>query len=804
MTMTTIEELISKMTLSEKAGLCSGLDNWHTKAVERLHIPSIMMADGPHGLRKEQPSKGVSAFTPSYPSTCFPTASALACSWDRGLLFEVGQALAEECLQQGVSVILGPGVNIKRSPLCGRNFEYFSEDPYLAGEMAVGHIKGVQSKGIGTSLKHFAANNQEYRRMSIDALVDERALREIYLSAFEKAVKQAQPWTVMCAYNRLNGTYCSENTWLLNNVLRDEWGFKGIVMSDWGAVNQRTRALDAGLDLEMPGGNRDNDAKLVAAVQNHAIDSEILDESVARLLKLVEDGTRNKKEGFHYDIDRHHALARKVATECIILLKNEDDILPLDPADKIAVIGDFARKPRYQGYGSSVINPTRLDNTYDELVKLVGENGRISYAAGFVRDSEEIDHNLVKSACEIAKSARVGVVFLGLPELAETEGIDRDHLHLPHNQNELVRELLKVNPNLVVVLSNGAPVEMPWVKDVKAILEGYLGGQAGGGALADILLGRVNPSGKLAETFPLKLEDNPSYENFPGGPQTVQYRESIFVGYRYYDKVGRKVLFPFGHGLSYTSFVYEDLKITRTSIAAGEKVRVSCSIRNTGQRTGKEIVQLYVGRAKHGFFAPQELRGFEKVELAPGQSHQVIFQLDERSFAYYDVEKRAWSVASGEYQICIGASSRDIRLSGMITIEGGYTGKTDSNKLHSFYTSLRNNHFPESAFQVLYGRVLPSDHVPLRGEITLNTSLLDFRKTLFGRLVIAILKREFRKQSGPGDDALHEQMVEKIMLEIPLQNLTNLSDGHLTEKTAKAMVQLANGRLLAALRSLRS
>lgn len=804
MSMMNIEELVSQLTLSEKAGLCSGLDNWHTKAVERLHIPSIMVADGPHGLRKEQPSDGVSAFAPSYPSTCFPTASALACSWDRNLLFEVGQALAEECLQEEVSIILGPGVNIKRSPLCGRNFEYFSEDPYLAGEMAVNHIKGVQSEGIGTSLKHFAANNQEYRRMSIDALVDERALREIYLPAFEKAIKQAQPWTVMCAYNRLNGVYCSENKWLLNDVLRDEWGFRGIVMSDWGAINQRTRALAAGLDLEMPGGNRDNDSKLVVAVQNHELDSEMLDESVARLLKLVEGGICNRKEGFHYGIDQHHALARKVAAECIVLLKNEEEILPLDPADKIAVIGDFARKPRYQGYGSSVINPTRLDNAFDELVKIATENSQISYADGFVRDSEKVDHNLVQAACELARSAQVVVVFLGLPELAETEGIDRAHLHLPHNQNELVKELLKVNSNLVVVLSNGAPIEMPWARDVKAILEGYLAGQAGGGALADVLFGRVNPSGKLAETFPLKLEDNPSYENFPGGPQTVQYRESIFVGYRYYDKAGQKVLFPFGHGLSYTSFAYDDLKIERTHIQAGEKVQVSCTIHNSGQHMGKEIVQLYIGHAQDDFYAPKELKGFEKVELAPGQSKQVTFQLDERTFAYYDVEKQDWVIASGEYQILIGASSRDIRLSGTVLIESGYVVRKDKNNSRFFYASLKNNHFTEAAFQTLYGKVLPQEHAPSRGDITLNTSLLDFRKTLFGRLVVAILKREFTKQSVSGYDALHEQMVEKIMLEIPLQNLINLSDGHLTEKNAKALVQLANGRLLAALRSLRS
>ena len=799
-----IERLVSKLTLEEKACLCSGLDNWHTKPVERLDIPSIMVADGPHGLRKEQPADGVSAFASSYPATCFPTASALACSWNRDLLFEIGEALAEECLQEGISVILGPGVNIKRSPLCGRNFEYFSEDPYLAGEMAARHIQGVQSKEIGTSLKHFAANNQEYRRMSINALVDERALREIYLPAFEKAVKQSQPWTVMCAYNRLNGTYCSENKWLLKDVLREEWGFRGIVMSDWGAVNQRVWALSAGLELEMPGGNHENDGKLVTAVKNHELDNEVLDESVARLLELVENSTRNKREGFHYNIDQHHALARKAASECIVLLKNEDNILPLQPTQKIAVIGDFAKIPRYQGYGSSLINPTRLDNAYDEMVKIAGENGQISYAGGFVRDSEKADRKLVKTACDAARQAQVVVLFLGLPELAETEGIDREHLRLPYNQNELVRSLLAINPNLVVVLSNGAPVEMPWAKDVKAILEGYLAGQAGGGALADVLFGIVNPSGKLAETFPHKLEDNPSFENFPGGPQTVQYRESIFVGYRYYDKIEQEVLFPFGHGLSYTSFAYQDLKINKTHIAASEKVNVSCTVRNAGQRTGREIVQLYVGPAESGFFAPHELKSFEKVELAPGQAKRVTFQLDERSFAFYDVQKKGWRIAPGEYKILIGASSRDFRLSGTVMVGDGREYKADNDQAWSVYASLLDNHFAEADFQALYGSPLPENRVPHCNEITLNTSLLDFRRTLLGRLVVAILKREFKKQSAPGDSALHKRMVEKIMLEIPLQNLTNLSDGYLTEPTARALVQLANGRLLAALRTLKS
>ena len=801
-----IQTILSKMTLEEKARLCSGLDNWHTKPVERLNIPSIMVADGPHGLRKEQPSAGGQAFVPSYPATCFPTASALACSWNRELLFEIGNALGEECLQEEVSVILGPGTNIKRSPLCGRNFEYFSEDPYLSGEMAINHIQGVQSKGIGTSLKHFAANNQEYRRMSINAVIDERALREIYLSAFEKAVKEAQPWTVMCAYNRLNGDYCSENQRLLTEILRDEWGFRGLMMSDWGAVNQRVDALSSGLDLEMPGGNRDNDNKIIQAVQNGELDEAILDQSVVRLLKLIFSGDKNKQAGFHYDPQKHHALARKAAAECIVLLKNSDKILPLNSDQKIVVIGDFAQKPRYQGYGSSVMNPTRLDCAYNEMLRFTSNPENIIYAEGFLREDSAVRPDLVQKACAAAKQAQAVVVFLGLPEDYETEGIDREDMRLPENQNQIIKELMKVNSNIVVVLSNGSPVEMPWVENVKGIVEAYLGGQAGGGAIADVLFGIANPSGKLAETFPLKLEDNPSYQNYPGGPQIVEYRESIYVGYRYYDKADQDVLFPFGYGLSYSSFVYEDLKISKKKIKLGEEVEVNCTIRNNGKREGKEIVQLYIGHADpSGFYPIRELKDFVKVALKPGESKEIIFHLNQRSFAYYDVQKKTWDIVPGEYLINIGASSRDLRLAQTIWIgQESRAGKLAKPVEFSSYISLKDNHFDKGDFQALYGKPLPENHSAKQQRLTLNTPLADFRATFLGKLVFAILKREFKKQTSAGDNTMHNRMVEKIMLEMPLQNLTNLSDGYFTEKTARALVHLANGEIAAALKALKT
>lgn len=540
-----VEAIIAQMTLEEKASLCSGQDFWTLKGIERLQLPSIMVTDGPHGLRKQAGDSDHIGLNESVPATCFPTASALASTWNRELIYQVGQALAEECKQEKVGVILGPGANIKRSPLCGRNFEYFSEDPYLTGEIAKSHVLGVQSQGIGTSLKHFVANNQETRRMTIDTIVDQRALREIYLAGFEIAVKEAQPWTVMSAYNRLNGIFCSEHHTLLTKILKEEWGHAGLVVTDWGANNERVDGLVAGLELEMPGSNGLNDAKIVEAVQEGVLNEAVLDQAVARLLTLIFKAESTLADEFQYDREAHHALARKVAAEGAILLKNEEKILPLKPSAKVAVIGEFAKTPRYQGNGSSLMNPWSIDNAYDELIKLV-EGSQILYAPGYRLKGDAVDRQLIQEACSIAEAADIVLIFAGLPDIYETEGLDRDHMKLPESHDALIKEVTKVNSNIVVVLSNGSPVEMPWASEVKAILEGYLGGQAGAAAIADILFGQINPSGKLAETFPLRLEDTLSNDYFPGGPKTVEYRESIYVGYRYYDSANKEVLYPFG------------------------------------------------------------------------------------------------------------------------------------------------------------------------------------------------------------------------------------------------------------------
>jgi beta-glucosidase len=664
-----IKQLIAQMTLEEKAGLCSGLDFWHTKGIERLGIPSVMVTDGPHGLRKQRATADNLGLFDSVPATCFPSAAGMASSWDRDLIEKVGAALGEECQAENVAILLGPGANIKRSPLCGRNFEYFSEDPYLSSEMAAHHIKGVQSQGVGTSLKHFAANNQEHRRMSIDTIVDERTLREIYLASFEGAVKKAQPWTVMCAYNRLNGEFCSENEYLLTDILKNEWGHEGFVVSDWGAVNERVAGLAAGLELEMPSSSGAGDRKIVEAVKSGKLPEEKLDAAVERLLTVIFEAVDNKKPNATYDPEAHHQLAREVARESMVLLKNEDDILPLPKSGKIAVIGALAKQPRYQGGGSSHIKPTKLDDITEELAKTAGSGAEIVYAQGYDLDSDATDPQLLAEAVKAAQEASAAVVFAGLPERYESEGFDRTHLNIPANQTALIEAVAAAQSRVVVVLSNGAPVEMPWIGSVKAVLEAYLGGQALGGAIADLLFGDANPCGKLAETFPVQLSDNPSYLFFPGEGDRVEYREGLFVGYRYYDRKKLKPLFPFGFGLSYTTFAYSDLTVDKKELADTETVRVSVKVKNTGKRAGKEIVQLYVRDVVSKVTRPdKELKGFAKVALEPGEEKTVSFTLDKRAFAYYNVELKDWHVETGEFDILIGKSSQDILLEERIVV----------------------------------------------------------------------------------------------------------------------------------------
>ncbi len=666
-----VKQILSKLTLEEKASLCSAADFWHTKAVERLHIPDIMVSDGPHGLRKQEAhSDHIVGLGESVKAVCFPAASTLACSFDRDLLNTVGKALGEECQAEEVSTLLGPGVNMKRSPLCGRNFEYFSEDPYLAGELAADYVIGVQSKGIGTSVKHFAANSQEYRRMSISSEVDERTLREIYLSAFETIVKKAQPFTIMCSYNRINGTYSCENDWLLNKVLRDEWGFEGLVMTDWGAMNDRIAALKAGLDLEMPSCNGVRDIEIVEAVQDGSLDIKTLDQAVERILKLVNRFYDGKKENAAYNKEEHHSLAKRAESESAVLLKN-DSILPLKANNKIAFIGEFAESPRYQGGGSSHINSFKVTNALDA----VKATSNVTYAKGFNTIKDETDEALLTSAIETAKAAEVAVIFAGLPDSFESEGYDRTHLNLPDCQNHLINEILKVQDNVVIVLHNGSPVSMPWSNKVKGILTVYLGGQAVGEATVDLLYGKVNPSGKLAETYPLRLQDTPSYLNFPGTEQKVVYNEGVFIGYRYYDTKEVDVLYPFGYGLSYTTFEYSDLQVNPIErIKDTDTIKVTVKVKNTGNLFGKEIVQLYVHDKEASIMRPyKELKGFDKVALNPGEVKTVTFILDKRSFAYYNVELNDWYVESGAFEIMIGTSSKDIVLSTTIQVEGTTT-----------------------------------------------------------------------------------------------------------------------------------
>lgn len=665
-----IQGLIAQMTLEEKAGMCSGLDFWHMKGVERLCIPSIMLTDGPHGLRKQKASADHLGLFDSVPATCFPSAAGLASSWDRDLIRKVGVALGEECQAEDVAVLLGPGANIKRSPLCGRNFEYFSEDPFLSSRMAAGHIEGVQSQGVGTSLKHFAANNQEHRRMTGDSVVDERALREIYLASFEQAVKEAQPWTVMCSYNKVNGTYASENEYLLTDILKDEWGHEGFVVSDWGAVNEREAGLAAGLELEMPASGGAGDLRIVEAVRSGKLPEEKLDRAVERLLRIVFMAVDHKKEGATYDAGAHHELAREVARESMVLLKNEGGILPLRKDAKLAVIGELAEKPRYQGGGSSHIKPTKLEDIREELARSAGDGARIAYAQGYDLQSDALDEGLVAEAKRAAAEAEVAVIFAGLPDRYESEGFDRTHLRLPDNQVALIRAVAEAQPNVVVVLSNGAPVEMPWIGSAKGLLEAYLGGQALGGAIADLLFGDANPSGKLAETFPMRLAHNPSQLNFPGEGDRVEYKEGLFVGYRYYDAKEIDPLFPFGYGLSYTTFEYANLAVAKPAIRDDETATVTVDVTNTGPRAGKEIVQLYVRDVQSSVIRPsKELKGFAKVELQPGETKTVSFELDKRAFAFYDVELKDWRVESGEFEVLVGRSSRDIAVSGTVAVE---------------------------------------------------------------------------------------------------------------------------------------
>jgi beta-glucosidase len=802
--MQNVAEIIAQMTLQEKASLCSGLDFWYLKGIDRLGIPSIMVTDGPHGLRKKAGDDDPIGLNESVPATCFPTASALASTWNRDLIFQVGEALAQECRAEKVGVVLGPGLNIKRSPLCGRNFEYFSEDPYLGGEIAASHIRGVQSKGVGTSLKHYAVNNQEHRRMTIDAVVDERALREIYLAGFEIAVKKAQPWTVMCAYNRVNGTYCCEHETLLTDILKNEWGHEGLVVTDWGAMNQRVEALAAGLELEMPGTKNGNDARIVAAVQEGRLSEEVLDGAVERLLNLIFKASETLTQDYEYDRQAHHTLARRVAGEGAVLLKNEGGLLPLQTTTKIALLGQFAKTPRYQGAGSSHIVPTRLDNVHDEMIELAGQDN-ITYAPGYSPKGDRVDDQLLQEAVAVAQSAEVVVICAGLTDLYEVEGLDREHMRLPRGHDALIEAVAGVHSNVVVVLSNGSPVEMPWAGQVNAILEGYLGGQAGAGAIADILYGHVNPSGKLAETFPLRLEDNPSYDYFPGGPKTVEYREGLYVGYRYHDTVQQKVLYPFGHGLSYTTFEYSDLQPSQNAITDRDTLTVTFRVKNSGQIAGQEIAQLYIRDVESTAFRPgKELKEFAKVALQPGEETKVSFELDRRAFAYYDPTIHNWCVESGDFEILVGASSRDIRLSTTVKVESSQpkAPEVDRDNLAVYYDFPAGAAVSKQSFEALLGRPVPANEIAPGEPCTINTPMEDMQDSFVGRLLGSMMQRQISAMIGGDKESPNALLMESAIREGPLRLLMMFSDGAVTREMLDALLLMINGKFLKGLSAL--
>ncbi|HSV86774.1 MAG TPA: glycoside hydrolase family 3 C-terminal domain-containing protein [Levilinea sp.] len=786
------QTIIDRMTLEEKIALCSGADFFTTRAFQPYDIPGITMVDGPHGLRKPVAAADQLGINRSFPATCFPTASLTACSWDRQLLREMGAAIAEEALQEGVSIVLGPGANIKRNPLCGRNFEYFSEDPFLAGEMAASWIDGLQSKGVGASLKHFAANSQENERMSSDSIVDERTLREIYLPAFEIAVKRAKPATVMCAYNKLNGVYCSDHARLLRNILRDEWGFAGVVVTDWGAMNDRVKAFEAGLDLEMPGSKGYFDQEVIAAIHSGHLAEARLDESVSRLLELIFSVANNPKEGVRFDADSHHSLAKRIAVNSAVLLKNDGQLLPIAPGKKIALIGAFASEPRYQGAGSSHINSSKLSSAIDGFEALGLD---FAYYPGYALKGPP-QESLLADAITGAQHSDVAVIFAGLPEAYESEGFDRTNLAMPDSHNRLISRVAAANPNTVVVLMAGAPVEMPWLPEVKTVLHMYLSGQAGGLAVAELLTGIANPGGKLAESYPICYADMPSAGFYETGGKQAQYREGIYVGYRYYNKARKDVLFPFGHGLSYTTFEYSDLSLSHTQLDSPYKLNLSVTVRNTGSVDGAEILQVYVSQLDPPMFrAEKELKEFKKVLLKAGEAERVNFTLDARAFAVFDTQACDWVVPGGIYKVLVGASSRDIRLGAEVSVRGA-AASSESRAVSGWYFNPAGEVTQED-FESLLGRKIEPVKPWRKGEYTLACSFQDMQDRFIVRQIIKGIEKSIAKSFGGADYTNPTfKMIMSSSTSTPLKNLSQLSPGSMPRHITEGIVHLANGRFL--------
>jgi len=803
-------DLLAGLSNLEKADLCSGRTFWHLHGVERLGLPSVMVTDGPHGLRKQAGDSDHIGLSQSVPAICFPSGAGLASTWNRSLLREVGTALGEECLQEQVSVLLGPGVNIKRSPLCGRNFEYFSEDPYLSGEISTAWVQGVQSQGVGASLKHYAVNNQESHRLVVDTIVDQRTLREIYLPGFEATVRNAQPWTVMCSYNLLNGTYLAENKLMLTDILRDQWQFEGLVVTDWGAANERVQGLAAGLDLDMPGNGGVFTSRILGAIESGELAQESLDAAAGNVVDLILKSTDKLGAAFEYDADAHHALARRAAEEACVLLKNDKQLLPLSGgSDRIAVIGAMAKQPRYQGAGSSQITPTRIEIPLEEIGRLLPADKQPLYSPGYSLTDDNIQAELIDQAVAVASQAETVIVVAGLPDAYESEGFDRDHMRLPANQIALIERLAEVTQRLVVVLQNGSPVELPFVDQVPSILEAYLGGQAGASAIARVLFGKVNPAGKLAETFPLCLEDTPCHQWFPGAPRQVQYREGIWVGYRYYCSADIPVAFPFGHGLSYTQFSYKNLRIVAMpgdndscdsdQLDDWSGALVECDVENVGAVAGWDVVQLYVHDSDCHVHRPRrELRGFDKIWLVPGETGVARFTIGRRAFAYWDSAGDDWVVKPGEFTLELGASSQDIRLSHDLLVTSGYAPATPERELAP-YCEPAKRAFDDAAFTALLGHELPRI-TPVK-PFHMNSTLGEVSDTLVGKFLYRQIQSSLHAKAGPEVDEKFERMISAMMRETPLRSLVILSGGKLGLKTMTVMIDLMNRRLGSAIRT---
>ena len=774
-------DIIKQMTLEEKCYLMSGKDFWQSRSVERLGVPNMTLSDGPHGIRKQEGAGDQLGLNGSLPATCYPTAATIANSWDPALGEEIGQCLGEEAASQGVGVLLGPGLNIKRSPLCGRNFEYFSEDPYLAGKMAAGYVRGIQKNGVSACPKHFAANSQELRRMASDSVMDERTLREIYLTGFEIAVKEGGAKSIMSSYNRINGVYANENPHLLQEILRDEWGFDGFVVSDWGASNDHTAGVAAGSHLEMPTTGGDSDLELVEAVKSGKLSQELLDQRVDELLDVILSTTKAVAplKGKPFDVEKHHALAAKASEQSIVLLKNEGGILPLKKGTKVAVIGEFAQKARYQGAGSSVVNPTRLDNAMDVIKNF--DLDVAGFEAGYPRSGKGSAEMQAK-AVELAKKADIVLLYIGLDEISESEGLDRAHMRLPQSQVDLIEAVSAVNPNIVAVMSAGSAVEMPWLPKVKALIHGYLCGQAGASSVLKAVMGEVNPSGRLAETYPVKYEDVSSAPYFPAKERTAEYRESVFVGYRYFETAHVPVLFPFGFGLSYTTFEYSDLTVTDKEAAF--------TLKNTGKMDGAEVAQLYVSKTGGEVFRPaKELKGFQKVFLKAGESKKVTIPLDDKAFRYFNVNTNQFEVEGGEWNILIGASAADIKLSGKVSVKGtGAESPYDKAKFAKYFSGDIKN-ISDEEFEALLGRPIPDGH--WSGTLDMNDAIcqLYYAKSGLARFVYKIMTNMLNKSIEKGEPDLNITFIYNM----PFRGIAKMAGGMCTMEMAEGILTVCNG-----------